>query len=120
VCVARAAASQFSTLLFWSGDFAHRHIDDTARDDVEGQIVAFLFGPVGGVWVERLERRKLLVWTQALAAVESLAMAAALILFGLSHALWLSLLLMAFFLALRRSGVCLRGRSRIGSALRTR
>ena len=41
-----------------------------------GQIVAFLVGPFAGVWVERLNRRKLLVWTQAAAAVQSLAMAA--------------------------------------------
>jgi MFS family permease len=41
-----------------------------------GQIAAFALGPFAGVWVERLERRKLLVWTQALAAVQSLAMAA--------------------------------------------
>lgn len=41
-----------------------------------GQIVSFLLGPVAGVWVERLPRRKLLVWTQAAAAVQSLAMAA--------------------------------------------
>jgi MFS family permease len=41
-----------------------------------GQIVPFLLGPVAGVWVERLDRRKLLVWTQAAAAVQSLAMAA--------------------------------------------
>jgi MFS family permease len=41
-----------------------------------GQILAFVLGPFAGVWVERLERRKLLVWTQALAAVQSLAMAA--------------------------------------------
>ena len=41
-----------------------------------GQIVAFLFGPLAGVWVERLERRKLLLWTQALAAAQSLALAA--------------------------------------------
>ena len=40
------------------------------------QIVAFLLGPVAGVWVERLPRRKLLVWTQALSAAQSLAMAA--------------------------------------------
>jgi MFS family permease len=40
-----------------------------------GQIVSFLLGPFAGVWVERLERRKLLVWTQALAAVQSLALA---------------------------------------------
>lgn len=41
-----------------------------------GQIVAFLLGPFAGVWVERLNRRQLLVWTQAAAAVQSLAMAA--------------------------------------------
>ena len=41
-----------------------------------GQIVAFAVGPFAGVWVERLNRRKLLVWTQAAAALQSLAMAA--------------------------------------------
>jgi len=41
-----------------------------------GQIVSFALGPVAGVWVERLDRRKLLVWTQAAAAVQSLALAA--------------------------------------------
>ena len=41
-----------------------------------GQIVSFAVGPVAGVWVERLNRRKLLVWTQAAATVQSLAMAA--------------------------------------------
>ncbi|MGA8038189.1 MAG: MFS transporter [Candidatus Acidiferrales bacterium] len=41
-----------------------------------GQILAFLLGPFAGVWVERLDRRKLLIWTQVLAAVQSLAMAA--------------------------------------------
>jgi MFS family permease len=40
-----------------------------------GQILTFLLGPFAGVWVERLDRRKLLVWTQAAAAVQSLAMA---------------------------------------------
>jgi MFS family permease len=41
-----------------------------------GQIVSFLLGPVAGVWVERLNRRKLLVATQAAAAIQSLALAA--------------------------------------------
>ena len=41
-----------------------------------GQILAFVLGPFAGVWVERLERRKLLIWTQVLAAIQSLAMAA--------------------------------------------
>lgn len=36
-----------------------------------GQIVPFLLGPVAGV-VERLDRRKLLIWTPAAAAVQSL------------------------------------------------
>ena len=40
------------------------------------QIVAFLLGPFAGVWVERLNRRKLLVWTQVGGAVQSLALAA--------------------------------------------
>ncbi len=41
-----------------------------------GQILTFLLAPFAGVWVERLDRRKLLVWTQALAGIQSLAMAA--------------------------------------------
>ena len=41
-----------------------------------GQIVSFALGPVAGVWVERLDRRKLLVWTQAGGAVQSLTLAA--------------------------------------------
>jgi MFS family permease len=41
-----------------------------------GQIIAFLLAPFAGVWIERLDRRKLLLCTQALAAVQSLAMAA--------------------------------------------
>jgi MFS family permease len=41
-----------------------------------GQIVSFALGPFAGVWVERLNRRKLLVWTQGAAAVQSLALAA--------------------------------------------
>jgi MFS family permease len=41
-----------------------------------GQIPTFLLAPFAGVWVDRLDRRKLLVWTQALAALQSLALAA--------------------------------------------
>lgn len=40
-----------------------------------GQIVSFVLGPVSGVWVERVDRRKLLVCTQAAAAIQSLALA---------------------------------------------
>lgn len=41
-----------------------------------GQFISFALGPFAGVWVERVDRRKLLVWTQAAAAVQSLVMAA--------------------------------------------
>jgi MFS family permease len=40
-----------------------------------GQIPTFLFAPFAGVWVDRLDRRKVLVWTQALSMVQSLALA---------------------------------------------
>ena len=39
------------------------------------QIVPFLLGPVAGVWVERLDRRNLLLVTQAAACLQSLALA---------------------------------------------
>jgi MFS family permease len=40
-----------------------------------GQIAAFALAPVAGVWVERVDRRRMLVWTQAAGAVQSLALA---------------------------------------------
>src|SRR6202046_3843304 len=40
-----------------------------------GQIITFLVAPFAGVLIERLDRRKLIVWTQAAAAVQSLALA---------------------------------------------
>jgi MFS family permease len=41
-----------------------------------GQIPTFLLAPFAGVWMERMDRRKLLVWTQVLAGLQSLALAA--------------------------------------------
>ncbi len=41
-----------------------------------GQIPAFLFAPFAGVWVDRLNRRQVLVWTQTLAMLQSFALAA--------------------------------------------
>lgn len=41
-----------------------------------GQILTFALAPFAGVWIERLDRRKVLVGTQAVAAVQSLALAA--------------------------------------------
>ena len=40
-----------------------------------GQIPTFLFAPFAGVWVDRLDRRKVLVVTQTLAMLQSLALA---------------------------------------------
>jgi MFS family permease len=40
-----------------------------------GQIPTFLLGPFAGVWIDRWERRKLLLTTQFLAAVQSLLLA---------------------------------------------
>jgi MFS family permease len=40
-----------------------------------GQLPTFLFAPFAGVWVDRLDRRQVLVWTQALSMAESLALA---------------------------------------------
>jgi MFS family permease len=54
-----------------------------------GQIPTFLFAPFAGVWVDRLDRRQVLVWTQALSMVQSLALAA----LTLSHHITIHLVL---------------------------
>lgn len=41
-----------------------------------GQIPTFLVAPFAGVWVDRLDRRQVLVWTQTLAMIQSFALAA--------------------------------------------
>ena len=41
-----------------------------------GQIPAFLLAPLGGVIVDRFDRQKLLIWTQVLAMLQSLMLAA--------------------------------------------
>jgi MFS family permease len=41
-----------------------------------GQIPTFLLAPFAGVWVDRLNRQQVLVWTQALSMVQSLLLAA--------------------------------------------
>src|SRR6201986_3895047 len=40
-----------------------------------GQIPSFIFAPLAGVIVDRMDRRKVLVWTQALAMLQSLLLA---------------------------------------------
>ena len=54
-----------------------------------GQIPSFLFAPFAGVWIDRADRRKVLVWTQTLSMVQSLALAA----LTLSHLITIPLLL---------------------------
>ena len=41
-----------------------------------GQIPTFLLAPFAGVWVDRLNRRQVLIWTQVLSMVQSLLLAA--------------------------------------------
>lgn len=40
------------------------------------QIPTFLLGPIAGVWVDRWDRHRTLVWTQALSMIQSLSLAA--------------------------------------------
>ncbi len=54
-----------------------------------GQIPTFLVAPFAGVWVDRLDRRQVLVWTQTLSMVQSLTLAA----LTLSHHITIPLLL---------------------------
>jgi MFS family permease len=59
-----------------------------------GQIPTFLLAPFAGVLVDRLDRRKLLVWTQALAGLQSLALAGLTIarVITIHEVIWLSAL----------------------------
>ena len=59
-----------------------------------GQILTFLLAPFAGVMVDRLDRRKMLVWTQTLAAVQSLALAVLTLtkVINVHEVLWLSVL----------------------------
>jgi MFS family permease len=41
-----------------------------------GQIPTFIFAPFAGVWVDRLDRRQVLVWTQTLSMIQSFLLAA--------------------------------------------
>ena len=58
-----------------------------------GQIPTFLFAPFAGVWIDRLDRRQVLVVTQVLAMLQSLAMASSLTLanhINIHQIIWLS------------------------------
>jgi hypothetical protein len=89
-----SAPSQLPPLLRRPEHLADRHLDDARRHQLwlvyrltgsalllgtvsfAGQIPTFLFAPFAGVWVDRLDRRQVLVWTQTLSMVQSLALAA--------------------------------------------
>ncbi|HTY61925.1 MAG TPA: MFS transporter [Acidobacteriota bacterium] len=75
-----------------------------------GQLPTFLFAPFAGVWVDRLNRHRVLVVTQTLAMLQSLALAA--LVFGnivtVWHILWLGAfqgLINAFDMPARQSFV---------------
>jgi MFS family permease len=59
-----------------------------------GQIPTFLLAPFAGVLVDRMDRRKMLVWTQALAGLQSLALAVLTLakVINIHEVLWLSVL----------------------------
>jgi MFS family permease len=59
-----------------------------------GQIPTFLLAPFAGVLVDRLNRRNMLVWTQVLAALQSLALAALTLakVINIHEIIWLSAL----------------------------
>ena len=59
-----------------------------------GQIPTFLLAPFAGVLVDRLNRRNMLVWTQTLAAVQSLGLAGLTLgkIINVHEVLWLSVL----------------------------
>ena len=92
--VAGAAAPEFSPLFRRAGNFADRDLDDAAGDQLAG-LPADRIGaaagpgwdspdryrrsyllPLPGVWVDRLNRQRVLVVTQGLAMLQSLALAA--------------------------------------------
>jgi MFS family permease len=59
-----------------------------------GQIPTFLLAPFAGVLVDRLDRRNMLVWTQALAGLQSLALAGLTLakVINIHEVIWLSML----------------------------
>lgn len=89
-----------------------------------GQIPAFLLGPVAGVWVDRWERRRVLLATQLLAALQSLALAG-LTLSGhitVAEIIWLGVfqgLINAFDMPARQSFLVhmVGGRADLGNAI---
>jgi MFS family permease len=72
-----------------------------------GQIPTFLFAPFAGVLVDRLDRRQVLIVTQALAMVQSLALAFLTLArhINIQEIIWLSA-----FQGLINALICLRGK----------
>lgn len=89
-----------------------------------GQLPTFLLAPFAGVWIDHFDRRKLLVCTQVLASVQSLAVAALTLahIITLRELLWLSVLqgaINAFDMPGRQSALVLmvEGRESLRSAI---
>lgn len=57
------------------------------------QIIPFLLMPFAGVWVERMNRRRLLIWTQVASAIQSFALAS--LALGQVITVWETIALMA-------------------------
>ena len=90
--VARSAQQELSTIFQWPEHFVDRDLDDPDRDQLAGlsphwfrtllgivgfagQIPSFLLAPLAGVLVDRWNRHRLLIATQVLALLQSLALA---------------------------------------------
>ena len=63
------------------GDVSRHSVAILGFTAFAGQIPSFLLGPFAGVWVDRLNRRRLIVATQALAMLQSFALAGLLTLY---------------------------------------
>jgi MFS family permease len=86
--LAGSSPSQLSALRCWTDGFPHRKLDDPTSDKLAGlpafllgmvgfagQILTFFLAPFAGVWIEQLDRRRVLLWAQVFAAAESFALA---------------------------------------------
>lgn len=62
-----------------------------------GALPSFIFAPIAGVWVDRLDKRTILLWTQVVALVQAVALA---LLVSLNVASWWLVMLLSMVLGL--------------------
>ena len=89
-----------------------------------GQIPAFFLGPIAGVWVDRWDRQRTLVWTQVLSMLQSFALAGLALphIITTGEIIWLSLaqgLINAFDMPARQAFVVqmVEDRADLGNAI---